>query len=49
MSDPTPRSSYASWPKVLVGDWVVRGVEGIWYPVHDEVWRKSYDLYSTED
>lgn len=29
--------------KVLVGDWVVRGVGGIWYPIHDEVWRASYE------
>ena len=34
--------------RVLVGDWVVRGVEGIWYPVHDEVWRQSYEPYSAD-
>lgn len=28
--------------KVLVGDWIVWGVGGVWYPVHDEVWQASY-------
>lgn len=28
--------------KVLMGDWIVWGVGGIWYPVHDEVFRESY-------
>lgn len=29
--------------KVLMGDWIVRGVAEVWYPVHDEVWRASYE------
>jgi hypothetical protein len=29
--------------KVLMGDWIVWGLENIWYPVADAVWRASYD------
>jgi hypothetical protein len=29
---------------VLLGDWIVRGVVGEWYPVADKVWRLRYRL-----
>lgn len=28
--------------KVLMEDWIVRGVGGLWYPIPDHVWRESY-------
>lgn len=35
--------------RVLMDDWVVHGVEGIWYPVHDAVWQASYELWADGD
>jgi hypothetical protein len=34
---------HGTWVRMAVGDWVIKGVKGEFYPCQDDVFRETYD------
>ena len=37
-----------TWVEFKVGDWIVRGVKGEFYPVEEEVFSETYEIFTDE-